>query len=763
MRAFRTFLLLCIVSLSACSRSAQDYLTKANKLLKSGKYGDAVIEYRKAIQRNPNLGDAYYGIGVAEMAQDKGLDAYQPLERAVQLMPSNEAAKVKLADVTLAIYVVAPQHPKPLYEQIERLADQLLAKSASSFDALRLKGSLRLLDRNPKAAISFFEKADKTDPMRPDLIQVWVQALFMDGQDAEGTRLAQRLIDKDKTFGPIYDVLYNQYVVAKQPMEAENILKMKVANNPKNENYLLQLARHYGSAHNTAEMNNVLQRLLGNPSDFPDGQLQAGNLYADLNEPENALRQFESGSQAHPQERLVYQKRIVDVLLAQGKKDEATRLVDLILKDGPKDEDTRRVHATLLLETGKPENVSAARAEFQSLVATKPNDARVRFQLARAYMAEGNLAAGRAEFMRLADLRKDDVPSRLALATIALNRRNPQEALQRTGEILTLEPGNNVARLLRAHALIGASDYLQAKTELTRMEREHPNSPDVQIELGLLATAQGKYKDAEEVFRKLGQTAPTDPRAVEGLVETLSIQKQLDSALELLEEAIRKNPTSLEIGRLLAVTATRSGKFDLAIEEYQKLLAKDQKASSLRLDLAEVYALKGDLTNAIATAEQAKQFAPNDPQTLLLLASFQEDAGRNADAQRGYLRVLELQPDNAFVMNDIAFLLADTGGNLDEALGFAQKALQKSPGQPILTDTLGWIYLRSGKADEALQIFNSLVKKQPEEPAFRYHLGAALLKKGDKAKARVELEEALANRPARADQQSINQLLAQVR
>src|SRR5215471_772845 len=173
-----------------CTRTAQDYLRSGNKFFEAGKYEDAEIQYRKALQKNANFGEAYYRIGLVKIEQHNGAEAYQPLFRAVQLMPDSDDAKTKLADVSFALYVVAPTHPKAAYDQVESLADQLLAKDRNSFEGLRLKGSLRLVDRNPKAAIVLFERANQIVPMRQDLVEGLVQALFQDNRVAEGERLA---------------------------------------------------------------------------------------------------------------------------------------------------------------------------------------------------------------------------------------------------------------------------------------------------------------------------------------------------------------------------------------------------------------------------------------------------------------------------------------------------------------------------------------------------------------------------------------------
>jgi len=278
----------------------------------------------------------------------------------------------------------------------------------------------------------------------------------------------------------------------------------------------------------------------------------------------------------------------------------------------------------------------------------------------------------------------------------------------------------------------------------------------------MLAIAEKKFNEAEGIFRKLYQPGQGDTKPAEGLVETYSAQNQFDTALQLLQGDLKKSPDSLAIRRLLAITAVRARKYDLAIAEFGRLLEKDPKSGELRLQLGEVYHLKGDLGNAINVAEQAHQLAPNDPEPIMFLAAMLETAGRTSEAQAKYQRVLELRPDNPFVLNNIAFSLAETGGNLDEALRLAQRALQKAPGHPTLTDTLGWIYLKKGMKDTAVQTLSNLVRQQPLDPTFRYHLGIAYLEKGDKTKAKREFENALSSQPSHADELKLRELIRSI-
>jgi tetratricopeptide (TPR) repeat protein len=747
---------------AGCARSARDYLARGNKLFEAGKYDDAEIEYRKAIQKDPKFGEAHFRFGLALMEQNRGVEAYTPLSQAAELMPENEDAKARLADVILAFYVADPQNRKTWYERIGKLADQLLSRNPSSFDGLRLKGELALLDRHPEDAIEFFEKANQIKPMRPDLIQGLVQALFLNNRFADGERLARQLIAKDASFGPIYDVVYRQYLSMKRGAEAEGILKLKAANNPKNDAFVLQLARHYASAGNSAEMNATLQRLLNDPKDFPKANLLVGDFYAALRKWDQAFAHFEEGARSNPKEKLVYQQRMTGALMAQGKNTEAAQLVELILKDQPKNTEAHRVRAVLRLQTGKPDNIAAASAELQELVKAKPDDAPLRSTLGNAYLAQGNLDQARAEFLQVLRLRNRDLPASITLAAISLNQRRPEDALRYVDEVLSRDPRNSSAQSLHADAMIALGRYGEARTELTRLQRQFPGSAGVQYQLGVLALAERKFDEAERIFQKLYQPGQRDSRPAEGLVEAYVAESQFDRAIQLLNGDLKAAPDSVAARRMLAATAARAGKFDLAISEYQQLISKDQKSVDLRVQLADVHRRKGDLSTAIGILEQAEQVAPKNPEPVMFRSALLESTGRTAEAKAGYQRVLQLIPDNPNALNSMAFLIAETNGNLDDALQLIQRALKQKPDQPSFLDTLGYIYLRGKKVESAVQTFDSLVRRQPGNPTFHYHLGWALVEKGEKVRAKDELNSALTNNPSPEEAARIKELMSKI-
>jgi len=753
-------LVVSLVAMSGCGATKQSYVTRGKRFFAAGKYEDASLSYRRAIQKDAGYGEAYYHLGLAKIKLNQASEAYDALYRAVQLMPDNVDAKEKFADVCLSFYLADHGRPQVLYSQLKRLSDELLSKKSDSYEGLMLRGYLASTDRKPKEAIDFFRKALQANPSNPGVVTELVHVLIQDGEVQEGETLAKNLIANLRTsYGPVYDLLYDFYLDANRASEAENVLKAKVNNNPKNADYFVQLAWHYNRTHNPVEMKGTLQRLLDDPRDFPDARLRVGDFYLGLRDYVEANEYYEQGLRINPQSplKVAYQKRSVLAQLSQGKREEATRLAAQILKENPKDDEALHLHAGILLDSGKRENADAAAREFQALLRDQPGDASLRLQLGRAYRLKGDLHAARDQFQEAINGHRDLFVARYELAEISLIQQRPTEALSQANEILKLLPNDRRAKLLRTSGLIGTGDGVTARADLARLIKEFPQDPEPQLQLGFLALAEHKYPEAIDVLAKNRNNG--DPRVFEGLAIAYLNQKLFDKALETLNEGLIKWPDSSMLLEKLASTEALAGRYDRAIAQFQKLLSLDPKSIGLRRRLAEVYGLKGDHGTEILYYQQARDLAPNDVIVVLNLADALARIGRTDEAQAEYQRIVKTHPENAIALNNAAFFLADTNGDLDEALSLAQKALQKVPGQPGFSDTVGYIYLKKGMLDSAIQTFNNLARKYPSDASFRYHLGLALYQKGVKSLARKELEAALADHPSPQDQLRIRALL----
>ncbi len=749
-----------LVVLSGCSATKQSYLLKGNKFFAAGKYQDAALNYRAAIQKDAAYGEAYYRLGLTAIKLQQARPAYDSLYRAVRLSPTNDDAKRQFAEVCLSVYLADPSHPQGLYTQVSTLADEFLSKNHNSYEGLMLKGYLASTDRKEKEAIQYFRQALGAGQADAGVVTELAHLLIQDGETQEGLRLATDLTVRNKTtYGPAYDLLYNFYVNANRPDEAEATLQSEVNNNPKNADYILQLAQYYSHAHNAAEMAAALQRLLNDPKDFPQAQLWVGDFYLGQRDYSQAISHYQQGAKASrdAKTKVAYETRNVLALVNEGKKEDAVRFAEQLRHDNPKDNTILRVHADLLLDRGQPQQADVAVREFQTLEEQNPSDAGLKMQLGRAFRLKGDLESARSQFLEVIQRGHDVLAARYELADISLALHRPQDAVQQAKEILSAQPKDRRARLLYARALTANGDPEGARGVLARLIQDFPQDAEPQVQMGLVALSEKNFPQAIDILSK--HRTPGDALLYAALANAYLNEKQFDQARTILREGLGKWPAASVLLKLLGDTEALSGHFDLALAQYQKLLSSDAKSIALRRRMAEVFDLEGDHSRALAYYQQAHDLAPNDAAVAESLADALSRAGRLDQARAIYQAVAKAHPDDAPALNNVAFFLADSGGDLDEALRLAKNALAESPGQPSFSDTIGYIYLKKGMLDSAIQSFSILAHRYPASASFRYHLGMALFQKGEKAVARKELQAALADHPSPQETLQIRELL----
>jgi tetratricopeptide (TPR) repeat protein len=754
---------LCLVT--ACNRdpnvAKKQYVENGNKYYEKGKYKEALIMYRNALKRDMRYGEAYYRAGLAELRLSQFAGAARSLQRAVELQPENLDAHVQLSNIFLGAYMMDQRRPKQVLAELRSMSDKLHQRFQGSYEDERIRGYLALFDRKPVEATEFFAKANALKPYQQELVLVYMQTLAATNRKQEGETIGYEMLKKDPKALAVYDALFLQYMRERRLPDAERILKAKLENNPKVPDPYLQLAAHYYSVKQRPEMDAVLNRLISKQQEFPKAEMMVGDFFMRIRDLDGALQHYQQGVKRGDADKHGYQKRIVEILVKQNKKDEAQQLVNDVLKEDPKDPEAIALRASLSLLAGTPEQLQSAITDLESVVTRMPENPVVRYNLGRALLTRGNAPAARVQLEEAIKLRPDYLLPRITLAQIALQNREYARVAQMSQEVLAYDPSNLSARLLRSRALIGLGDVSQARTELSATSTQFPELPEARLQMAALDLQEKKFKAAEDSFRAV-YTKSQDPRAFMGMVETYVAQGNTGTALKLLRDELAKYPDRLEYHAAVANISVNASDYPTAIAEYKKVLEKRPQSPDIWLRLGETYRRAGDLQNATAAFKKGQEIAPNNIAGYLQLALLYDTTGRREEARPLYEQILRMQPNNPVALNNLAFMLADTGADLDQALTMAQKAKQQYPNDANVSDTLGWIYIKKNLSDSAILIFQELVKNDPERATYRYHYAMALFQKGDKASAKRELEAALRAKPQKEEEAKIRDLMAKL-
>jgi tetratricopeptide (TPR) repeat protein len=757
----------CLILLAACNRdpriASRKYADSGNQYFDRGKYKEASIMYRRAIAKDMHYAGAWYRLGLTNMKLGIPGEARRDFSRAMEIDPGNTDAIVRLGDLDMVFYMLDPQGNRGLLTDLKDLVQELFKKDPKSFDGLRFSAYIALMQKDRKTAIQKFEAANQVKPDQPDLVLSLVQALFQDGQNEAAEKFAKDLIEKQKTYGSMYDILYMYYVRNNRFDLGEELLKKKISNNPTQGGAVWQLAFHYYITNRKPEMALTLKRLTGNPKVFPDNHMQVGDFYERIRDFDSALQQYDQGQKEDAKNRRAYQKKMVEILGTQGKRDQASKMVGALLKDDPKDPEALAMRATLLLESGDKGQVKIVIGQLQPLMAKMPGNPALHLNLGRAYMSSGDpqsLDQARIQFLEALKIEPGYIPARLALSQLQLARGENPQAVESAEEIINVDQTNLAARLTRATGLMKMRENQKAREELTGTLKMFPKSNDARFQLGELDYLERRFNAADADFQILIEAK--DPRGLPGMLEVKAGQGQWDQAVRLAEDQLRQSPDRVDYRLVLANTCFRAGRYVQAREQFQKLIEKRPDSADLYVRIGEAKKSAGDMQGAIASFDKAKQLEPRNVVAHLDLAMTYEQSGRDEDARKSYEDVITLQPDNVEALNNLAYLKADGGVDLDQALTYAKQAQQRRPSDPNVMDTVALIYIRKNLIDDSLRLLHDLINQKPDNPTFHLHLAMALYQKGNRSLAKKELETALRNKPSEREQTEIKQLLAKV-
>ena len=119
-----------------------------------------------------------------------------------------------------------------------------------------------------------------------------------------------------------------------------------------------------------------------------------------------------------------------------------------------------------------------------------------------------------------------------------------------------------------------------------------------------------------------------------------------------------------------------------------------------------------------------------------------------AKAEKDFLDSLEAKPDQAYVINYLAYSWIEKGINIEKSLKMLEKANRLRSNDGYITDSLGWALYKLKKYEQAKEYLKKAVQLMPSDPIVNDHFADILWVNGEKLQARyywkyvLNLEEA---------------------
>lgn len=264
-------------------------------------------------------------------------------------------------------------------------------------------------------------------------------------------------------------------------------------------------------------------------------------------------------------------------------------------------------------------------------------------------------------------LSQDDLP----LARTVLQRAWEQSYAAGSGDVQALD--------LYLESLYQSQQYdrlLSIASELV----DTPFAPIVYAQLGQTQMKLGNSRQAAENYRKALERAGANESLLEGILTNLVAQMGNEPAIQWANEKVAGDPASGPGRYVLTRLAIQAGQYNQAMNHLEQRM--------------------GSMT----TDDPAWiRFANQKAEILAMAYMKTSDSSYLDDLVSTFEQILEQQPTNVTVMNNLAYLLLDTNQQTDRALEYAREASRRVPDNATFQDTYALALYRGGQYDEAMR------------------------------------------------------------
>ena len=289
-----------------------------------------------------------------------------------------------------------------------------------------------------------------------------------------------------------------------------------------------------------------------------------------------------------------------------------------------------------------------------------------------------------------------------------VERKESEKALADLDRALEASPDHAPTLEIKGVVLGMMGRYDEALATFDQAIELNPDSMSLHLQRSRLHLLKSQPAEAVEDLDHVLSTQPATPALL--LLRATAFQQmgETERALTDVDQVLRAQPRLGPALRLRGVLLAGSGKLDEAVADLKSALKEDPEDLELLLQVATLYRMKKQSGSAIEYYTKTIEVEPDGPLGYQGRADAYLAIGKQVEALADYEQALKLDPDNASLLNNLAWLLATSpDDNLRDgrrSIELGTKACELTEyKQAHILSTLAAGYAESGDFETALK------------------------------------------------------------
>ncbi|NBS05456.1 MAG: tetratricopeptide repeat protein, partial [Verrucomicrobia bacterium] len=251
-------------------------------------------------------------------------------------------------------------------------------------------------------------------------------------------------------------------------------------------------------------------------------------------------------------------------------------------------------------------------------------------------------------------------------------------------------------------------------------------NPQEALNLAMTHHQAGRHAQAEELYRQLLQTFPTNTDLIHLLGVVAVDGGRWAEGREYLERAIQLNPNVPHYHTNFGTKLVDNQEYALGITHFQQALQLKPECGVTFYNMGRAFMATRQWEDAIFAYQNARRARPDFPPCELDLGTVLDGAGRRSEAIAHYRERLRRFPDDIAVANNLGNLLKDSG-ELDEAIKVYERAALLDSDHLVVQNNLGLAYKNHGQIEKSIALLTETTEKHPALASLRSNLILTLL------------------------------------